>query len=499
MTPTRDARALGYARMALGLLFLVRTTPLSFLVGAPFRAQTLPLLGWPTAEWTVAVTGVALPGAVVASLCVLRTMAAVLFTCGVRARWCGIVASVCGYLVLAQDRFAFVNSLHLLFLATFVVALTVAPTPERELVASSVRFVGIFLASIYFWAGIAKVQPEWLSGHALDAQARAGAFAGPLGALVGRAAVRSVASWTIPAVELGVAVLLLLDRRRIAIVAALLFHLVVELTVNPDTLGWQMAVLLVAIWPSAERSIRERAPRATMDPVARDRYASREMAAPRRRMRLLAVAVVVSLVGAAGAAATYGCSEFGAAGDTTDSGAQADAGAGGPDGAPVDGSADGDPGAVSQRPNLLTNGGFESGCGGWDTAGLATGSASVARSGTGACVVCLTGVVNPASFIQHVPAPTLAGQTYKGEIWVRADPEAGTLPGLQLGVIHELGNGTTEPPAFTGGPWAAATWIQMTALVTTHEAGVGVALVVRFENSAFGCYVLDDAALYRTP
>jgi hypothetical protein len=267
MTPTHDARALGYARVALGLLFLVRTTPLSFLVGASFRAQTLPLLGWPTAEWTVAVTGVALPSGLVASLCVLRTTAAVLFTCGARARWCGIVASVCGYLVLAQDRFAFVNSLHLLFLATFVVALTIAPAPGRELAASSVRFVGLFLASIYFWAGIAKVQPEWLSGHALDAQAGAGAFAGPLGGLVARAAVRSVASWTIPAVELGIAVLLLLDKRRVAIVAALVFHLVVELTVIPDTLGWQMAVLLVAIWPRvrepAERggpAIRSRRP-----------------------------------------------------------------------------------------------------------------------------------------------------------------------------------------------------------------------------------------------
>jgi hypothetical protein len=185
-----------------------------------------------------------LPSVLVAILCVARTLAAVLFMCGVRARTAGIVAAGSGSLVLAQDRFAFINSLHVLFLATLLLALTAPPSP----VASSVRFVSLCLASIYFWAGVAKVQPEWLSGHALEANARAGAFTGPLGAWVERAA--SLASWTVPALELTIAALLVVDRRRLAIVLALTFHIAVELTVNPDTLGWQMAVLLLAIWPT---------------------------------------------------------------------------------------------------------------------------------------------------------------------------------------------------------------------------------------------------------
>ena len=266
MTRAREGRALGYARVALGLIFLARTTPLLFFVGAPFGAQTSPLLGWPSAEWTVALPGMALPGGLVASLCVLRTIAAALFTCGIRGRASGIVAAGCGYVVLAQDRFAFINSLHVLFLATFVVALTSAPSavalvPDRVVhgeVASSVRFVSVVLASIYFWAGAAKVQPEWLFGHALEAQARAGAFAGPLGSLVERASVRTVASWTVPTLELGVALLLLADRRRVASVLALVFHVVVELTVMPDTLGWQMAVLLFAIWPRPAETVAAR-------------------------------------------------------------------------------------------------------------------------------------------------------------------------------------------------------------------------------------------------
>ncbi len=247
MTKDREARALGVARVALGVIFL---------------ARTFPRLGWPTPDWTVPVTGLALPAGIVASLCIVRTVAAVLFTCGVRARLAGIIAAASGYVVLAQDRFAFINSLHILFLATFVLALTSAPSavalvPDRsvrpELVGSSVRFLAVILASIYFWAGLAKVQPEWLSGHALEVQTHAGAFAGVLGPLLEHAAVRAVASWTVPAVELFVALLLLADRRRLAIVLGLGFHAVVELTVHPDTLGWQMAVLLLAIWPRATR------------------------------------------------------------------------------------------------------------------------------------------------------------------------------------------------------------------------------------------------------
>ena len=226
-----------YARLALGVIFLARTTPL---------LGTSPLLGWPTAEWTVAVTGLALPSAIVAALCVVRTIAALLFTCGVRARTAGIVAAGSGYLVLAQDRFAFINSLHVLFLGTFVLALTAAPASR----ASSVRLVSLFLASIYLWAGLAKLQGEWLSGHALEAQARAGAFAGLLGAWVGHAWLRSGASIAIPVVELMLAGLLVADRRRGAVVLALAFHVAIELVVNPDTLGWQMAVLLLAIWPT---------------------------------------------------------------------------------------------------------------------------------------------------------------------------------------------------------------------------------------------------------
>jgi hypothetical protein len=241
----RDERALRYARSAFGVVFLLRTTPLLLPLHVPFSAQSFPLLGWPTQEWTSAVPGLVVPSVVVATLCIARTVAALLFTIGVRARVTGTVAALCGYLVLAQDRFAFINSLHVLFLGTLVLACTAPPARA----ASSVTLVRLFLASIYFWAGLAKLQAEWLSGRALEMQAHAGSFAGPLGGLVDQPGLRAMASISIPFAELVLAALLVADRRRLAVALGLAFHGLIELTVNPDTLGWQMLVLLLAIWP----------------------------------------------------------------------------------------------------------------------------------------------------------------------------------------------------------------------------------------------------------
>src|SRR5689334_1230690 len=97
-----DLRPLGWSRAALGLLFLIRTTPLL----APFHiwalSETSPLLGWPDDRWHGAAVGVALPPAIVASLCIVRTAAAAAFMLGIATRAAGLVACAAGYLVLAQ-------------------------------------------------------------------------------------------------------------------------------------------------------------------------------------------------------------------------------------------------------------------------------------------------------------------------------------------------------------------------------------------------------------
>lgn len=239
------ARALAVARALGGVLVLLRTTPLGRLLPRSFTPGE-----WVGATdhgaWTATVFGPRFPWALVVVLVAVRTLAAAAFAAGVRPRLTGLLVAASGYALLLQDRFAFVNALHVLYLGTAALALA---QPDRDGDEGGVRFLARFLASIYFWAGAAKLSSEWLSGRVLALEVDAGAFLGPLGGALTQPSVRLATSLAVPALELAVAALLVLDRRRPAVILALAFHLGVELTVVPSSLGWQMALLLFAVWP----------------------------------------------------------------------------------------------------------------------------------------------------------------------------------------------------------------------------------------------------------
>jgi len=247
MTPRR---ALVLARVATGTLVLVRTTPLGRVLPRSFAPGEW--VGATDAHgWTATLLGPAFPWAIVVTLVAARTVFAALFAMGVRPRWTGVICAVSGYALLLQDRFAFVNALHVLYLGTAALALASPPrSDEADADAErGVLFVARFLATIYFWAGLSKVSAEWLSGRALALEVDTGAFLGPLGRWIAHGAVRSVVAPAVVALELLVAVLLVLDRRKPAVILALAFHLGVELTVVPSSLGWQMALFLWLLWP----------------------------------------------------------------------------------------------------------------------------------------------------------------------------------------------------------------------------------------------------------
>ena len=121
-TGREELRMLGVARACFGGLVLLRTTPVLAPLHIPYLEGTMPLLGWPAATWHVAAFGLALPAGVVATLCILRTVATILFTLGVRAGPAGVAGGVLGWVVLAQDAMSYVNTLHLLFLGMVVLA-----------------------------------------------------------------------------------------------------------------------------------------------------------------------------------------------------------------------------------------------------------------------------------------------------------------------------------------------------------------------------------------
>lgn len=237
----RSLSLLPWVRTAFGVIFLLRTTPILAPIGVGFAREATPLLGWPPHGWHVAAFGASLPPSVVAVLCIVRTLAAIAFVVGLRPRVSGLVAGVCGYAVLAQDALAFVNSLHLLYLGTMVLAIAES--------TSGVRLVRAVVASIYGWSAIAKLNASWLSGEALRVFHEEGALRGPLGDAIVAGERRALIAWAIVALELTLGPALLWRRTRaVALVVAVAFHVGIEIAMRPDVLGWEMLVLLLTFW-----------------------------------------------------------------------------------------------------------------------------------------------------------------------------------------------------------------------------------------------------------
>jgi hypothetical protein len=252
-------RSLAWGRIALGALFLIRTTPLLALLHLPFATETSPLLGWPSERWHGTALGLALPAAIVQAACIARTLAAVGFTLGIGTRVCGVVAGLTGYAVMTQTPFGFVATLQLLFEGALVLALAdagaaLALRPEPPLaLESSAWLVRAFVASIYGWAGIAKLNADWLSGRTFELFQQDGALSGPLAdAVLAHEWSRRLTACGVAGLELSLPALLFWKRtRRIAPAIALSMHAAIELAARPDLLGWEMAALLLCLWPDA--------------------------------------------------------------------------------------------------------------------------------------------------------------------------------------------------------------------------------------------------------
>jgi len=260
MNDRESARPLAWSRIALGSLFLLRTTPVLAPLHLTYSAGTSPLLGWPTAAWQGSpVWGLGAPAWLIAALCIVRTLAALCFTLGYRTSFAGLTAGLCGYFLFFQEPFGFNATLHLLFQGVLLLAATDAgatlalrPVEPRN-VDSSKLLIRAFLASIYLWAGTVKLRPDWFDGRTLALFHDNGALSGPVAdLLLGTATRRALVACAVVATELSLPVLLFAPRtRRFAPYVALSLHLGIELSARPDLLGWSMAALLLSILPRA--------------------------------------------------------------------------------------------------------------------------------------------------------------------------------------------------------------------------------------------------------
>jgi hypothetical protein len=247
-----DVRPLAWCRAAIGTVLLLRTTPLLAPLDIWFLRDAYPLLGWPDASWR-ADTALALAPSIVIALCVVRTVAAVLLLVGAWTRAAGLVAGAAGYAVMAQTPFGFIFTLHLLYQAAILLALTdsatrfaLRPSAARA-PATSMLVMRCWTASIYAWAGIYKLRADWLDGRALGLFHADGAIHGKIADfLLATSTSRAIVGSTVAIFELVIGPLLLWRRTRaLALVLAFAFHAGLELTARPDLLGWGMASLLL--------------------------------------------------------------------------------------------------------------------------------------------------------------------------------------------------------------------------------------------------------------
>ena len=252
-----ELRPLGAARIAFGLVFLLRTTPLLAIFDPVFLRGTSGWLGWPDGGTHVSVMGATLPPALVGALVILRTVAAIALMLGVWTRVSGIVAGLAGYLVLAQDAFGYYHHLHMLYLGAILFALVDADAAlALRLTAarsgrSSLALMRVFVASIYLWAAVGKLASEWGTGAALAMFRASGALDRVAWFLTPE---RYVAiEICVVVIEAAIGAGLLWPRtRRVALCCALALHLTFEIIARVDTIGWQMCALLLVFTRSAQ-------------------------------------------------------------------------------------------------------------------------------------------------------------------------------------------------------------------------------------------------------
>jgi len=240
----RSVNGMRAARVATAAIFLIRTTPLANLLPTPLAHVRGPLLGWPEPGWNGAWWNLELPASIQMFACIVRTIAAVAFFTGFRTRVSGVMAGLLGLVALSQNPFGFIFTLYTLFTGTVAIALSDEPLIKR----SPLRLVHALVISIYAWSAIAKLTGAWLSGDTLRALAEDDLISPWLSAqLSSHAALLTVSSYSVVAAELVIPVALSFRKTRgLALLGAVLFHLVLELAMHPDVMSGVIGALLLS-------------------------------------------------------------------------------------------------------------------------------------------------------------------------------------------------------------------------------------------------------------
>jgi len=150
--------------------------------------------------------------------------------------------------------------------------------------------------------------------------------------------------------------------------------------------------------------------------------------------------------------------------------------------------------------NLLANADFELGCAGWKVEFGFIAESEIARNGTRSCKFCMD--TNWEAFLeQRVTVPVKSGDTYVGEIWMRAaGPPASLVAAGFVGSSLTISAGASEDE--TDGPPISSEWSRLTALLTVDNDRSSMTFSTRLQQTGNPadvgnviCVYVDDAAL----
>jgi uncharacterized membrane protein YphA (DoxX/SURF4 family) len=220
---SRAILALAVFRIGLGIIMIMHLLPLIKRVKNYHIADSVlyfPHRGW---EWLPLLSeGVLLSIVGVSIVCMIA------FTLGLMMRYTGLIASLTYLYFILIDKFYFNNHYYLLALMVALCAFTVADRSlslrkdrvhYRTLISGEHYFVlRLMLCLVFFYGGIAKINPYWISGDVCHEILKDSPF-GSGGFMTG------LLTWGGLLFDLGIGFLLLIPRTRwIAFALALSFN-----------------------------------------------------------------------------------------------------------------------------------------------------------------------------------------------------------------------------------------------------------------------------------
>jgi hypothetical protein len=149
--------------------------------------------------------------------------------------------------------------------------------------------------------------------------------------------------------------------------------------------------------------------------------------------------------------------------------------------------------------NLLANGDFELGCGGWLAKSASLAEDTEFHSGSRSCRVCGTASGSVFELYQLVTRSIAPGQRYVADAYVRAPTgDAGTSSSLTatLRIIDPSGAAAVLQKSTSNGPTPSASWQRISTLIDVNVDG-GAKIELAFDTTlSEGCFLIDDARLF---